>query len=83
MYSCTRDDFALLIAVDTPPRSTRLCRPEVISLWFMIAVDTQLSRLMYRPGRHGCVVQKCFRFSFFFAVDLQMYRAGDVQLHQR
>ena len=64
-YSCARDAFALLFAVETPPRSTRLCRPEVLSLSFTckIAVDIQLSRLIYRPDRHGCVVQKCFRFN--------------------
>ena len=63
-YSCARDAFALLIAVDTPPRSTRPCRPEVLLLSVLIAVDIQLSRLIYRPGRHDCVVQKCFRFGF-------------------
>ena len=44
----------------------------------LIAVDIQLSRLIYRPGRHGCVVQKCFR-SFLIAIDIQLYHAGDIQ----
>ena len=64
IYSCARDDFALLIAIDEPPRSTRLCRPEVLSLSLLIVVDIQLSRLIYRPGRYGCLVQECFRFHF-------------------
>ena len=28
IHSCARYDFAVLIAVDTPPRSTRLCQPD-------------------------------------------------------
>ena len=41
-YSCAGYALALLIAVDIPPRSTRLCRPDVLSLSFLIAVDIQL-----------------------------------------
>ena len=59
MYSCTKDLFALRFAVDTSPRSTRLCRQEVRSLPFMIAVGIQLSRLTHRPGRLGCVIKNC------------------------
>ena len=53
--SCARDAFALLIAVDTPTRSTRLCCPEALSLYKFL----------------------------FIAVDIQLYRAGDIQLRQR
>ena len=55
IHSCARDVFALLIAVDTPARSTRRCRPDALSLYLFVII----------------------------AVDIQLYRAGDIQLRQR
>ena len=63
IYSYPKDHFALLTVGDTPASSTRLCRPEVASLRVQIAVNLQLSRLIYRPGRHNCVTQKRFGLS--------------------
>ena len=77
-YSCARYAFALLFAVEAPPRSTRLCRPEVLSLSFLIAADIQLSRSIYRPA-----VWRRNAFAIFsMAVDIQLYRAGDIQLRR-
>ena len=42
IYSCAGYALALLIAVDVPYRSTRLCRPDVLSLTFLIAVEIHL-----------------------------------------
>ena len=56
--------FHLLIAVDAPPRSTRLCRPEVRSLQVLIDVDIQLSWLIYRPRDTAVSSRRAFALDF-------------------
>ena len=79
-YICAIYISALLIAVDIPLCSTRPCRPERRRFKFLIPVDVQLYRagdihlrqicflrligLIYRSGRHGCVVQNGIALSF-------------------
>ena len=45
LLRCARDDFALLIVVDTRPTSTGMCRPQVLSL--------QLAMLLYIYSLRG------------------------------
>ena len=65
IHSSAGDPFALLLPVDTPLSSTRLCRQDVPSVGFFIAVDIEPSWLIYRPGQNGCVVQNCFRCRYW------------------
>ena len=55
IYSCATDYFALLIVVDTAQVDTAVS-PRSAFVLVLIAVDTKLSRLIYRPGQHGSVV---------------------------
>ena len=48
IYSCAGYGFSLPIAVDTSAWSTRPCRPAVLLLSFVIAVDMQLRQICFR-----------------------------------
>ena len=89
-YICARYVSALLIAVDIPLCSTRLCRPERLRFKFLIPVGIQL----YRAG-DIYLRQICFLLLFAFDIPLWSARlcrpkrhrfklsiAADIQLRQ-
>ena len=53
IYSYAGYAFALLIAVDIPRWSTRPCRPAVLLLSIVIAVDTRLRQICFHFADRG------------------------------
>ena len=86
------------LAGDIPRLSTQLCRPDVLSIWFLIAVDIQLCAahdIQLRwicccfadSGRYTGVVDASISSrdaftSILKAVDIQLHRASEIQLRQ-
>ena len=69
IYSCAGYAFASMIAVDIPRWTAPPCRPAVLVLSIVIAVDTRLSPIFFRFADRdrytALVIYSCDRYAFY------------------